>query len=99
MPTESHSSAGLPARSDGRTPLDWPRDTGRLDRVLDAIELRKKRVQRRRSRLLAGAVSAVLIASVARHGWETRLPRTVAPPVTAARSIIAGPERRALPDG
>ena len=99
MPTESHSSAELPPKPDERTPLDWPRETGRLERVLEAIELRKKRVQRRRVRLVAGAASALLIASVARYGWDTRLPRTVALPDTAARNIIAGPERRALPDG
>ena len=99
MPTESHSSEGLPLRPDERTPLDWPRDTGRLERVLEAIELRKKRVLRRRIRMVAGAVSVLLIASIARYGWDTRLPRAVAPPATAASSIIAAPERRALPDG
>jgi transmembrane sensor len=99
MPTEYHSSAGLPSKPGERTPLDWPRETGRLERVLEAIELRKKRAQRRRARLAAGAACALLIASVARYGWEARLPRTVAPPAMAARSIIAAPERRALPDG
>jgi transmembrane sensor len=99
MPTELHSSAGLPSKPGGRTPLDWPRDTGRLERVLEAIKLRKKRVQRRQARLVAGAACALLIASVARQGWETRVPQTLAPPATTARSIIAAPERRALPDG
>jgi transmembrane sensor len=99
MPTESHSSAGLPPKPDERTPLDWPRDTGRIERVLEAIELRKKRVQRRRARLVVGAAFALLIASVARYGSDRPLPSAVAPPANAARSIIAGPERRALPDG
>ena len=99
MPTESHSSAGLPPKPSERTPLDWPRDTGRLERVLEAIELRNKCVQRRRARLVAGAAFALLLASVARYGWDTPLPSTVAPLTAAARSIIASPERRALPDG
>jgi transmembrane sensor len=98
MPTESHSSAELPPKSDGRTPLDWARDPGRLARVLEAIELRKKRVQRRRARLVTGAACVLLVASMARYGWDAHVPRTVAPPA-AARSIIAAPERRALPDG
>jgi transmembrane sensor len=99
MPTESQSSAGPSPKPGERTPLDWPRDTGRLERVLEAIRVRQKQVQRRRARLVAAAACALLIASVARLGWDTRFPRTVAPPTTAARSIIATPERRTLPDG
>ena len=90
MPTEFHSSAELPPKPDERTPLDWPRDTGRLERVLEAIELRKKRVQRRRVRLVSGAVSALLIASVARYGWDTRLPRTVAPGAGNNEATVGG---------
>jgi transmembrane sensor len=99
MPTEFHSSAELPPKPDERTPLDWPRDTGRLERVLEAIALRKKRVRRRRARLVVGTVSVLLIASVARYEWSTPSPRRIAAPGVATRSIIAAPERRALPDG
>jgi transmembrane sensor len=99
MLNEPQSKGGLPSQPDGRTPLDWPRDTGRLDRVLEAIEVRKKRVQRRRARFAGGAVSAVLIASVAWYGWDARLRPPVAPTIAATRNIIAVPERRTLPDG
>lgn len=80
-----------------QTPLDWPRHTGRLDQVMAAIAVRKKR--RRRHRMQAVAAGAVLIA--AGLGWMFGPPGSRAHSERTAQThpVVSLPERRMLPDG
>lgn len=103
MTPEREHPAGAAGDSDAavdsdRTPLDWPRDTGHLTRVMAAIAVRKKHQRRRRVRAAIGGVAALLIA-----GWVWFPPRSDSRAVIAAaatsRAIVSSPERRTLPDG
>lgn len=98
MSSERQPSGGKGADFDAeadsnRTPLDWPRHTGRLDRVMEAIAVRQNRQRRRRGQIAAAGATALLLAgllwfstSEGRHGGSS-------PPV------VSLPEQRTLPDG
>lgn len=81
-----------------RTPLDWPRHTGRLDRVLAAIAVRKKRQRRRRIQTAVGGAVVVLIAFLL---WLPAPAKThgSAGSTGSTPAVVSLPERRTLPDG
>ena len=81
----------------GRTPLDWPRHTGRIDQVMEAIAVRQRRQRRRRWQAVIGATAALVVSALwfSVH-WRPQ-PQISAPVV--ARTIISAPEQRTLPDG
>lgn len=80
-----------------RTPLDWPRHMGRVDRVMEAIEVRKLRQRRRRLRSALAGGSALFLAG-AWLAWPT-VDRELLPSMAAGVAVVALPERRTLPDG
>lgn len=109
MSFERQPGAGEATDSDGgtddsnRTPLDWPRHTGRLGQVMDAIAVRKKRRQRRRVSAAVAAAAGLAALWVAGLFWFS--------PAAGPRGdgaigwtspnapIVSLPERRMLPDG
>jgi transmembrane sensor len=80
-------------------PLDWPRSTGQVDQVLEALKLRERRQRRRR---ITAAMSAALLVLGGLWLSADFRPATTNPPpavVAAPTYRISSPERRTLPDG
>lgn len=96
-PEHQPDDVNLPAHDAGRTPLDWPRRSGRLDQLMAAIEVRKHRQSRRRQALLGG-VAALCLAGAC---WFSlaRLRERSGDAVAATQALLSAPERRALTDG
>lgn len=94
----SHSSAPVRWEDD---PLDWTRAAGGADRLLAALEVRKRAQRRRRAVGIVGAAAAVAIAGVfwaaGRGHVETVASGIVRIP--SGRATVTTPERRTLPDG
>jgi transmembrane sensor len=78
-------------------PLDWPRASGQVDQLLEALKVRERRQRRRR---VAAASSAVLLLLCG--FWifsEYRPAANNAPALAVQKYRITSPERRTLPDG
>src|SRR5690606_17808085 len=90
--------ATTPASADEgpRTPLDWPRQAGQLDRVLAAIAVRKKR-RRRHLLVTSGSVASLCFAGLLWLAWPDG---SVGPDLpTPSPALVLLPQRQVLPDG
>lgn len=103
MKSKRQQAAGVATDFDAmadsdRTPLDWARHTGRLDRVMEAIALRKQRQRRRRVQTAVGGASALLMATLLWFSLSSARHAAINP-APAAPAVVSMPERRTLPDG
>lgn len=88
-------AAPAPEPDAGRTPLDWPRRTGRVERVMAAITVRQRRRQRRQ--FVGGGAAALAVAAGA---WLFLAPDPADSGGSISRApVVVLPERRTLPDG
>jgi transmembrane sensor len=80
-------------------PLEWPRAVGRVDLLMAALDVRKRRQRRRRSAMVMSGVTVVLLAGFA---WFL-VPQRTQPAdhalVAARAAVVTAPERQTLPDG
>jgi transmembrane sensor len=81
-----------------RTPLDWPRQTGRLGLVMDAIALRKKRQRVRRMQATVAVTAGLVVAG---FSWRsiTAGARGLLDSKSPTHAVLLLPEQRTLPDG
>lgn len=87
----------VPAVKWEERPLDWPRASGQVDQLLEALKVRERRQRRRRA---AAASSAVLLLLCGIWIFSLYRPTAGNAPAVAVQSYrITAPERRTLPDG
>jgi transmembrane sensor len=81
-----------------RTALDWARNEGEADRLIDELTDYLRRRRRRRARLGAvGATALVLLTAIFLPAW--RAERELSSSRTAATVVVLRPEMRTLSDG
>jgi transmembrane sensor len=78
-------------------PLDWPRASGQVDQLLEALKVRERRQRRRRIAAATSAVMLLLCGAWVFSGY--RPTENSAAPVAAQTYRVTSPERRTLPDG
>jgi transmembrane sensor len=79
-------------------PLEWPRAIGRVDLLMAALEVRKRRQRRRRLAMAMSGVAVVLLAGIV---WPL-VPQRTRPmdhALVARSAVVMTPERQTLPDG
>jgi transmembrane sensor len=80
-----------------QTALDWARDTGEADRVIDDLDAYLRRRRRRRASVAATSVVLVLLGVVSWPVWRTKMELPVSP--VAVNAVVLRPETRTLADG
>lgn len=80
-----------------RTPLDWPRQSGHLDQLMAAIEVRKQRLRRRRQ-VISGVVAVMSVVGLSWFSFG-RLSHEASGRVVSTKAILLAPQYQTLADG
>jgi transmembrane sensor len=97
-PSTNPSNNPEPSSAAERTTLDWARDEGEAEHVLEHLAAHLDRRRRRRTKFAATSAAAlVLLGAILWPAW--RAGKASSPSLSTATVIVLRPETRALPDG
>jgi transmembrane sensor len=96
-PGAGRGTVGSSAPGQGQNPLDWAREIGAADRVIQDLDHYVRRRRRRRLQFAGGAGLFLVVTALLWQSWSTAALNRGAP--SGGRALVLRPETRTLPDG